>query len=168
MFQPVVSPTPNNLEVEWSVRHNIYREYLEELFRVPEVQHSMGAVDLMVLLSPPEPQVPPAATQYWHSGFDRRCVYLSSTELQAELCTLLLIKDEAWYEDQRSSRHPATADSLQYLNLNDEFMDHEHRSARPHVESVTTLPLYDNRWDRDSTAVADGSARRIRSCLGCA
>ena len=29
MFQPVVSPTPNNLEVEWSVRHNIYREYLQ-------------------------------------------------------------------------------------------------------------------------------------------
>ena len=38
IFQPVVAVTPQNVAVEWSVRHNVYREYLEEIFNVEEIQ----------------------------------------------------------------------------------------------------------------------------------
>src|SRR5215470_5290427 len=44
IFQPVVSTTAANLKVEWSIKHNIFREYLEELFDVPEVQRSKRAI----------------------------------------------------------------------------------------------------------------------------
>ena len=146
IFQPVVAPTPHNLEVEWSVRHNIYREYLEELFRVPEAEHAMGAVDPRYFYGHPNLRY---LQQLFASGAaDLKGVAFVFNLLnhRPELCTLLLIRDEAWYEDQSFPRHSATAGSLQYLNLNDEFMDHEHRSARPHLESVTTLPMSDDRW----------------------
>ena len=158
IFQPVVAPNRHNLRVEWSVRHNIYREYLEELFRVPEAEHATGAVD----------------PQYFYGNANlrylQRLLATGVADLKGvafifnllnhrpELCTLLLINDEAWYEDQRfvrdetwnedqdSSHRPAASGNLRHLNINDEFMDHEHRSARAHLESVTTLPLYDELW----------------------
>ena len=146
IFQPVVAPTSHNLEVEWSVRHNIYREYLEELFRIPEVEHAKGAVNPRYFYGHPN-------LRYLHQLFGVGMADLKGVAFvfnllnhRPELCTLLLIKDEAWYEDQSFSRHPSAAGSLQFLNLNDEFMDHEHRSTRPHLESVTTLPLSDDRW----------------------
>jgi hypothetical protein len=42
IFQPVVSPTAEHLQVEFSVEHNVFREYLEELFDVEEVAASGG------------------------------------------------------------------------------------------------------------------------------
>jgi hypothetical protein len=159
IFQPVVAPTPYNLEVEWSIQHNIYREYLEELFNVPEAQQSGGAVDPQYFYNNPNLQ------------YLRRLLAIGTAELRGvafifnllnhrpELCTLLLIRDQEWYENQRFSDPPIVTDPLRYLdpslqglgplrhlNLNDEFMVREHHSDRPHLESVTTLPLFDEHW----------------------
>lgn len=147
IFQPVVAPTPHNLNVEWGIRHNIYREYLEELFRVPEAEHSQGAVDPRYFYDHPN-------LRYLQQLLDAGIADLKGVAFifnllnhRPELCTLLLIKDETWYEDQRFSHHWAGSGALQHLNLNDEFMDHEHRSDRPHLESVTTLKLTESdRW----------------------
>jgi hypothetical protein len=146
IFQPVVAPTRYNLQVEWSVRHNIYREYLEELFRVPETQHAAGAVDPRYFYGHPNLRYLQRLLTTGVADLKGVAFIFNLLNHRPELCTLLLIRDEEWYRKQSFSRHSTAAGSLQYLNINDEFMDHEHRSARPHLESVTTLPLFDNRW----------------------
>lgn len=156
MFQPVVAPTRRNLQAEWSIRHNIYREYLEELFRVPEAQHAAGAVDPQYFYDHPNLRYLKRLLASGAADLKGVAFVFNLLNHRPEICTLLLIKDEAWYKDQHFSRHSEIAespqyletatDSLQHLDINDEFMDREHHSDRAHFEYRTSLPLYDNRW----------------------
>ena len=142
IFQPVVAPTPHNLRVEWSIRHNIYREYLEELFRVQETEHSQGAVDPRYFYQHPNLRYLQQLLATGAAELRGTAFIFNLLNHRPELCTLLLIRDEAWYEDQRFSRWAAPG-ALQHLHLNEEFMDSEHRSGRP-LTSVRTLMLEDN------------------------
>jgi hypothetical protein len=158
IFQPVVAPTGHNLEVEWSVKHNIYREYLEELFRVPEAEHAMGAVDPQYFYGHPNLRYLQRLLAAGAADLKGVAFIFNLLNHRPELCTLLLIHDESWYADQRLVREEtwnedlpfshrrAAAGNLRHLNINEEFMDHEQRSAREHLESVTTLKLDDPEW----------------------
>jgi hypothetical protein len=157
IFQPVVATTRPNLKVEWSVKHNIYREYLEELFRVPEAEHAKGAVDPQYFYSHPNLRYLQNLLAAGVAELKGVAFIFNLLNHRPELCTLLLISDEAWYKDQRlisdgmwneeqRFSHRSAPGDLRHLNINDEFMDHEHRSARAHLESVTTLPLEEDKW----------------------
>lgn len=166
IFQPVVSPTPRNLAVEWSVRHNVFREYLEELFDVPEVKRSKRSVAADYFYRHPN-------LLYLRRLLDDGRARLSATGVafnllthRPELCTVLVIDDESWYEDQKD-RYSAAGGGLDYLCFNEEFRANEHQAGSPHLEPVTTLPLADPFWAqvaRPWTMVPPGAPALVLGC----
>jgi hypothetical protein len=114
MFQPVIG----DFDDEFSVKHNVYREYLEELFDVP-------------IAKKPERQISPFYF-YEHPNlkFLRRLekekkarllftgVAINLLNLRPEICTLLLINTNEWY-DKHSSGDMSTG--LTILKVNEEF-----------------------------------------------
>ncbi len=112
MFQPVVGEWTK----EYSVVHNIYREYLEELFSVKEasVAPSVMAVDYFY----GNPNL-----KFLRSLIDAGDAVLLLTglavnllNLRPEICTLLHISSPKWYE-----KHSRGIDGLSRLQLNEEF-----------------------------------------------
>lgn len=92
IFQPVWS----YLEEEYSVKHNIYREYLEEIFGVKEVENSSGEIafdffykhDKLVQL---RSLLESKGAELLLTGYA-----VNLLNLRPEICTLLLIRDESW------------------------------------------------------------------------
>ena len=110
---------------EWSVRHQVLREVLEELFNMPE-QHSPARWDffydhpaLRYLLSLLER----GAAQLCASG-----IILNLLTLRPEISTLLLIHDPAWY------RRVTAPDSDMPLMTADETLS----------ESLVAAPIQDD------------------------
>jgi len=147
IFQPVVALSPRNLLVEWSIRHNVYREYLEEIFNVQEVQF-------------PQNNISP---KYFYA--DRNLNFLRSLEAagsarlwgtafafnllnhRPELLTLLIIEDEAWYE-QQATIGGAASQGMRHLCLNNEFSSVRGGTADNNLQSISTLPLSSRDWAR--------------------
>lgn len=101
-------------EREFSVGHNFRREYLEELFDIPEELHQVSAerveehpnvLFLKELLAS-------GRAEFVFTG-----VAVSLLNLRPEICTLLVIHDEAWHKDQSA---PTVTGRLP-LKLNLEF-----------------------------------------------
>lgn len=113
MFQP----TTHYVDEEYNVTHNIYREYLEELFNFPEnfekhrhphhFYRDKRLVYLKTLLADGEAKL-------YFTG-----ITVNLLNLRPEICTLLLIRTPEWYEKCKSDPE------LQW-DLNDEFFN-EHR-----------------------------------------
>jgi hypothetical protein len=91
MFQPVAG----HYREEWSIRHNIYREYLEELFDRPEPQGGMTAwrqfyVDpCLVYLRDLEER---GDARLYLTG-----IAVNLLNLRPEICTVLLIRSPEWF-----------------------------------------------------------------------
>lgn len=110
MFQAFSDPA-----VEYSVRHNVFREYLEEVFGHPETDH----------IDPP----PPTEAFYGHpdmrflaglirgggAHLELLGMAVDLLRLRPEVCTLLRIDDPAWW-----ARHRTGADGLTRLDVRDE------------------------------------------------
>jgi hypothetical protein len=147
IYQPVTAITDHNLRIERSVRHNIYREYLEELFDVPEVGHAG------------RPIAPDYFYDFPNLALLRDFLAEGAAEIRGtafifnllthrpEICTLLLIRDESWYQQQKDISRAKTI-GLRHLNLNNEFLLSEDQINESHLEIVTTLPLDDPRWKK--------------------
>lgn len=145
IFQPVTSLTSHNLAIEWSVTHNLYREYLEELFDVPEVEHPGGAVTADYFYGHPNLLF---LEELLGSGAARlrgTALIFNLLNHRPEVCTLLVITDERWFERQKDL-FAARRNGLEYLRLNREFVPGAPRRLDPDLEAVTTLPLDDPRW----------------------
>lgn len=92
IFQPVWGHSKE----EYSVRHNIYREYLEEIFGIKEVEHSSGEIafdyfyehDKLVQL---RSLLESKGGELLLTGYA-----VNLLNLRPEICTLLLIRDETW------------------------------------------------------------------------
>jgi hypothetical protein len=145
IFQPVTSLTSHNLAVEWSVTHNLYREYLEELFDVPEVEHPGGAVAADYFYGHPNLLF---LEELLGSGAARlrgTALIFNLLNHRPEVCTLLVITDERWFERQKDM-FAARRNGLEHLRLNSEFLLGASRRLDWDLEAVTTLPLDDPRW----------------------
>ena len=124
MFQP----STRFLTEEFSLTHNISREYLEELFDYPE---------------------PTEASQDWRYFYqDPRLVYLQSLlethqaelyltgiaidllNLRPEICTLLLIRSPEWYQHHTNQRFPH-----EQFRLNQEWA----KAVRPEGDAEVAL-----------------------------
>lgn len=114
MFQPVVDDFSN----EFSVRHNIYREYLEELFDVPEVRMPQREPFYNYFYQNPNLKFLRTLEKEKRARIVLTGVSINLLNLRPEICTLLLIDDNVW-RDKHSG-----GDSLQRLaklSANEEF-----------------------------------------------
>jgi transcriptional regulator with XRE-family HTH domain len=133
MFQPATV----FMEDDFAVAHNIYREYLEELFNRPdpvegEMRHDYFYDDprLLYLRSLMES----GKAELFFTG-----VTVNLMSLRPDICTVLLIKSEEWY--QRHALAPSTPDEK--FKLNDEFAGayHELDHRDNPVPLVGLIPL---------------------------
>lgn len=95
MFQPTVT---TNFSNEFSITHNVYREYLEEIFSVPEMEllpenthwnQFYSDVRLQYLMS----LISEGSAKLYFTG-----VAINLMNLRPEVCTLLVIDNPEWYK----------------------------------------------------------------------
>ena len=118
MFQP----TTDHMDYEYSVTHNIYREYLEELFNFPEQiekrlhpNHFYSDKRLQYLKS----LIAKGEAKLYFTG-----VTINLLNLRPEICTLLYITTPEWYEKCQN-------DSDLRWEINDEFTNIHEGIAKP-------------------------------------
>lgn len=161
IFQPMSDNADEAISTERKVSHNIYREYLEELFDVPE---TIGKRPNDVYEHP--------NLRYLLDIQARGRAQLEVTGIafnvmnhRPEICSLLLIQDEDWFKLQELPPN-TNKQGLAPLRLNAEFEGTIGKAA---------LPLNDSRWDEilcpdrmtpsGAAAIVLG-ARRAVSLLG--
>ncbi len=163
MFQPITGTAQRNLKFEWNLMHNMWREYLEELFSVDEVGSAAGAV------------APDYFYQHPNLVFMRKLLKKKSVRFQPlhlvfdllshrpEICSLLLIDDESWYENQKDI-YKARSLNLSHLKISErEFVSGTANAPRSE-EIVTTMPIDDPSWAKiitPSQTVAPGAVALI-------
>src|SRR5262249_52682087 len=111
MFQPATC----DLDHEFSVKHNLFREYLEELFNRPEPEENEG--DWRYFYGDPRLEyllglLRDGKADIYLTGFA-----VNLLNLRPEICLLLYIKDPEWY-----SFHGQHADSAMRFQFNSEWM----------------------------------------------
>ncbi len=142
IYQPVSATTEHNLAIERGLVHNIYREYLEELFRIPEVERVGKPVAPDFFYQHPNLVLLKELLTSGAADLSATAVIFNLLNHRPEVCTVLVIRDDAWFVRQRGT----TGTELRGLNLNDEFLANEAQSTEPHLEIVTTLPLDSPQW----------------------
>ena len=145
IFQPVTSPTSRNLRLEFSLEHNLYREYLEELFGVSEAQRGDGAVDPYYFYGHPNLEYLNSLVNAGAAKLFGSCLMFDLFSHRAEVCMLLIIEDPDWYDSQKDV-FVAGRKGLKHLALCSEFVSNETRSSESSLERVATLPLEDPGW----------------------
>jgi hypothetical protein len=139
MFQPAT----DYLKEEFSVKHNIYREYLEEVFNEPEPQEGEAG--------------------HWRYFYDdprlrylRRLLYAQKAELyfsgvavnllnlRPEICTVLLIRSSAWCNSQKFHFNLEWASALNQENNQENVIARVPYKARDE-ELMQEAPLHANK-----------------------
>jgi len=108
MFQP----TTNEVDDEFDITHNIYREYLEELFNLPEnfaKNRHPSYFDSDKRLIYLKKLVAAGNASLYFTG-----ITVNLLNLRPEICALLLIRTPEWYEKCKN-------DPELHWDLNDEF-----------------------------------------------
>jgi len=125
MFQPVVGATIQ----EYSVTHNIYREYLEELFDVPEVRRSPSVIAYDYFYNNPNLGFLRGLLKAGDAQLLLSGVAISLLNLRPEICALLHIDSPEWYD-----AHKAGGQGLSRIALNEEW-----QSANLSVQPLTSI-----------------------------
>jgi hypothetical protein len=129
----VFQPVGGTFQDEWSVRGQVYREYLEELFDRPEVtdagQAGRGDLDpcLAMLLQ---------LLDRGEATLSLTGVAVNLLNLRPEICTLLLVESPDWFR-----HHSERAAPSQRFRLNHEFgQGRDRRDAGSRVELALAGP----------------------------
>jgi hypothetical protein len=110
MFQPMTA----DVAAEFSIRHNIFREYLEELFGLPDAGGTQKAI-----YSDPRLIFLHDLLTRGEAALQLTGIAVGLLNLRVEICTLLLIRSEAWHTRHLGAqRQPADA-----LRFSDEVAD---------------------------------------------
>jgi len=134
MFQPLVGDVKN----EFSVRHNIYREYLEEVFAAKEVEKPVGET-FDYFYGNPNLEYLKELTQSGEAKLLLTGVTVNLLNLRPEICTILLIRTPEWF---RLHRRGDRRRGISRLKFNYEFKSvQEILRAR---SRVITTPLLDS------------------------
>jgi hypothetical protein len=94
MFQPTIGDNRG----EYSIRYNVYREYLEEVFSVPEMERSQGQIALDWFFDDPRLVVLRQLLDDGHAQLLLTGFAVNLLNLRPEICTLLFIRDQAWHK----------------------------------------------------------------------
>ena len=151
MLGPVIDP----LE-EFSIRHNLMREYLEELYNLQEVRysHEPGAPrpgisprffygrrplqKLMEMLSRTDPA---KKADLLYTG-----IAVSLLNLRPEVCTLIIIRDKDWFLSESGESPSTGSNDMAILRFNEEFLTAEEEKMtttilRSHPRSLMSMKL---------------------------
>ena len=111
MFQPAVISSP---EEEFSIEHNIFREYLEELFNRPEPED--GAMDAKYFYNDPRLTYLRSLLTTGQAQLHVTGIAVNLLNLRPEVCTLLVIDTEDWF-----TRHGRRDSPKMKFHTNDEW-----------------------------------------------
>jgi hypothetical protein len=124
-------PTAGDMVKEFSVVHNIFREYLEELFHLKEAKEAPSVLSydyfygnrnlcyLRELLDSGKARI-------YFTG-----VAMDALNLRPEICTLLLIHESQWYGWHRIGTH-----QLDRIEFNEESKKISESNNKPNVVSI--------------------------------
>jgi hypothetical protein len=118
MFQPVV----DWYEEEYSVTHNIFREYLEEVFNIEDVKHPRGHPFHNYFYDNPNLVYLQDLLRSDKAELLLTGVAMNLLNLRPDICTLLLIKEPEWYQNHSVGRR------VQGLNLDKAELVDEYKS----------------------------------------
>lgn len=148
IFQPVTALDDENTAVEWNVRHNFFREYLEELFDVPEYYSPTNALSATYFYGNANLVLLQDMLRAGTARFTGVGLTFNLLNHRAEILTLLLIDDPNWWDLQHEQARAAVL-GLRHLQLNKEFaLPGDTQNLRA-LEHVKTLPLDNPRWGRE-------------------
>jgi len=128
MFEPAVG----KLDEEFSVRHNVFREYLEEVFDIPEAK---GEEAYDYFYNNPRLEF---LCKFLGLGFAQLFltgVAVDLLSLRPEICTLLLIRTPEWY-----SYHAKAPVEQGRFSLSSEFFK-RHPPETVRETLLTTIPF---------------------------
>ncbi len=128
MFQPftfIADESPDVLRSQFSVYATVVREFVEELYGVEELETGDGRVDHTAIYRRREAQLLDDMLKTGEAKLLYTGVAVNLLALRPEICTLLIIDDPGWYEEESSQ-----------LRICDEYLRQSER--------VDLLP--DQRW----------------------
>lgn len=138
MFQPVV----RCYEDEYSIRHNIYREYLEELFGRRDLDRPSEKLSHNFFYEDPNLQYLEKLEKEGSARFFFTGISINLLNLRPEIHTLLLITDPEWISNQGSGRKIGEY-HLDPISINWEFK-HGDELAGAKFERTASVDLEDN------------------------
>lgn len=112
-------PTTIAIEDEFSVRHNVYREYLEELFSGPELESGQSH---RTIFNDPRLQLLEDCLRSGAAQLLLTGVAVNLLNLRPEICTLLVFHDSNWFKRVT-------------LQINEEYIQ-----TTEHLEEVLSRP----------------------------
>jgi hypothetical protein len=144
IFQPVTGTSKKSLKGEWSITHNIFREYLEELFNFPEAHEIEESLNPDYFYNHPNLQFLQGFIKEGSALLKGTGVVFNLLNHRPEICTLLLIQNDEWYERQ-ADLGKAEKMGLKPLQIQTHFPNLMPRNSF-HSQFITTLPLDDPEW----------------------
>jgi hypothetical protein len=159
MFQPFVADEgSDSLRAQFSVRETVLREFVEELYGVEELETGDGCVDHTAIFHRPEARLMSRMLEAGEAQLLYTGVAMNLLALRPEICTLLIIDDPNWYEQESA-----------HLRLCEEYLrQSEQTELLPDQRWVQLIALGDRdglepdaRWKdvlRPATLVAPGWA----------
>jgi hypothetical protein len=100
MMQPLTGTSFASIKKEWSVRHNLIREYLEELFAYPETDDGGSLQETERMVNHPNWLFLSGMMDRGRAGLHLLGLAFNLLSHRPEILTLLLIEDEEWYRIQ--------------------------------------------------------------------
>lgn len=157
IFQPASAARGQaEASVERRVDHNVFREYLEELFSVPEAQLRTPAA----VYDHPNMRYLRTLLDEGRAGLQVTGAAFNLMNHRPEICTLLLVQDEDWFASQ-SDEAAAAGRGLAPLKFNAEFDG---------SVGAAILPMADGRWANiyDPKTITPSGAAAIALGVRCA
>jgi len=138
MLQPLVDDFDN----EYSVEHNVYREYLEEVFNVEEVRRSGGHATYDYFYENPNLLYLKDLIKDNKAKILLTGIAVDLLDLRPEICVLILIQTTEWFENH--SRGKKVGDlQLKSLEFVDEFKHRDELHAKG-IRGTQLLELSDD------------------------
>ncbi len=116
----MMQPVSNAFEEEFSVTHNVYREYLEEIFEISEVEVSTGKNSFDYFYEFPDLQLLQMLETEGSAELYLTGIAFDLLKLRPEICILLFIKDPAWIENHRTGKRWKNQ-RLSKINIDEPF-----------------------------------------------
>jgi hypothetical protein len=142
MLHQPIEITSGELE-HASILDSIFREYLEELFRLPEPHQRPAQTSKDAVAGHPNYHFLQDLIRRGRAKLEGVALAFNLLNHRPDLCVLLLIDDEGWYQRQAYKARTEIGNPLEKLNI-----DAWYRKTKtsPDQTQTVTLPLASTHW----------------------